>query len=178
MATANVTAEEFEKTVSAAWMRKDQAVLLDNLNSLFLKSPLLASASTERPCLVRILGYSRLVPLSATGFIVITGNAIAPAEDIVRRLLQVELDAKVEDPEQRPFEGDILAEIAADRLNLLAAALTVWRWGRQQSDLPLGKPLGSFGQWSPLGARSVTCSQTARTRSSASPPPSRGTRRA
>jgi len=32
---------------------------------------------------------------------------------------------------------------------LLAAALTIWRWGRQNaSDLKPGRPLGSFEQWS------------------------------
>jgi hypothetical protein len=34
-----------------------------------------------------------------------------------------------------------------NRVNLLAAVLTIWRWGRLCVDLPAGLPIGSFDQW-------------------------------
>ena len=59
-----------------------------------------------------------------------------------------ELDARCEDPEQRAFETGFLDEIQSYRPKLLAAALTIWRWGRQNAaDLKRGRPLGSFEQW-------------------------------
>jgi hypothetical protein len=35
----------------------------------------------------------------------------------------------------------------ARRPELLAAALTIWRWGRQQTDLKQGLPIASFETW-------------------------------
>lgn len=41
-----------------------------------------------------------------------------------------------------------LASIKGRRAELLAAALTIWRWGRQnQQSLKRGKPFGSFETW-------------------------------
>ena len=69
------------------------------------------------------------------------------AEDLARRFITVELDPRTEDPEARQFTTDIQAEVIARRMELLAAAVTIWRWGRVATDLKRGLPLGSFGQW-------------------------------
>ena len=52
----------------------------------------------------------------------------------------------MEDPEQRVFEGDIVAEAGRRRPELLAALLTIWRWGRLESHRR-GRALGSYEQW-------------------------------
>jgi hypothetical protein len=78
----------------------------------------------------------------------VTGNGVSVSEDLARRFVAVELDAGVEDPETRPFRGDLLNETMAARAELLAAALTIWRWGRMcGDDLPKGRSLGSFDLW-------------------------------
>jgi len=53
----------------------------------------------------------------------------------------------MEDPEERSFAGDIRAEVAERRPELLAALLTIWRWGRLTSDIRPGRTLGSFPTW-------------------------------
>jgi hypothetical protein len=53
----------------------------------------------------------------------------------------------MEDPEQRHFAVNILAEVTQRRSELLVALLTVWRWGRI-AELEVGKPLGSYEEWS------------------------------
>ena len=58
----------------------------------------------------------------------------------------VEFDPRTEDPEARPFKTDIRAEVR-DASELLAALLTIWRWGRIATDIKRGLPLGSFEQW-------------------------------
>ncbi len=99
--------------------------------------------------MVRPLGQSATVPLNPTAWVAITGNGVSLSEDLARRFLTVELDAGTEDPEARPFTGDFLADTFAARSGLLAAALTIWRWGRREgAALPRGKALGSFEQWS------------------------------
>ena len=146
--TAGANAEELEKRISAELMQGHSALFLDNLNNTAFRSDLLASAITERPSRVRVLGQSKMVMLNANAFVVLTGNGLSVSEDLARRFLAVDLDAHAEDPEARSFQGDIKSEILAERSELLAALLTIWRWGRQQIDLPAGKPLGSFEQWS------------------------------
>ncbi len=70
------------------------------------------------------------------------------AEDLVRRFMMVELDARTEDPEARRFTGDLLADINGRRAELLAAALTIWRWAQMNPrKLTRGAPFGGYTQW-------------------------------
>lgn len=145
--TGGASAEEVEKRIAAELMGGSSALFLDNLNNTNFKSDLLASAITERPARVRLLGKSQMVDLNASAFVVLTGNGLSVSEDLARRFLSIELDAGSESPEARKFTGDILAEVSGRRKELLAAALTIWRWGRQTPGLEAGLPLGSFEQW-------------------------------
>jgi len=146
--TAGADAEELEKRVASALMEAAPAVMLDNLNATALRSATLESALTERPSYARVMGGNRIVALNAIAFLCVTGNGLTLSSDTARRLVTVELDAGMEEPETRAFTGDLLAELMADRAALLCDALTVWRWGRQAGDsLPRGLALGSFGQW-------------------------------
>jgi predicted alpha/beta hydrolase len=129
-------------------MEAGPTLFLDNVNSIALKSDVLASAITERPAAVRPLGRSATVQLNPTAFVAVTGNGLLLSEDMARRSVTVELDAGIEDPETRDFRGNFLSETLAAREALLADALTIWRWGRQMGDaLPAGRSLGSFNDW-------------------------------
>ena len=89
-----------------------------------------------------------MVPLNSTAFIAITGNGLTVTEDLARRFILCELDARCEDPESRPFASGFLEDIERRRAELLAAVLTIWRWGRQNAArLTRGKPLGSYEMW-------------------------------
>ncbi|MDT8277702.1 hypothetical protein RQ734_16650 [Roseomonas mucosa] len=146
--TGGASQEEMEKRIAAELMEGAPVLFLDNLNGQAFRSDLLASAITERPARVRLLGKSQMLPLNATAFIVLTGNGLTVSEDLARRFLTVELDPRTEDPETRTFTGDLLAEITKRRAELLGDLLTIWRWGRQAgSGINPGKALGSFGQW-------------------------------
>jgi hypothetical protein len=88
------------------------------------------------------------VPLNSTAFIAITGNGLTVSGDLARRFLVCELDALCEDPEARSFEDGFLGQIESRRGELLAAALAIWRWGRQNpTEIKRGRPLGSFETW-------------------------------
>jgi hypothetical protein len=138
---------ELEKRLTASLVAADPVIFLDNVNSETLKSNLLAQMATENPCAIRPFGVNtKMVTVSTNAFIGITGNAIRAGEDLTRRLLFVNLDAGCEDPERRTFDGDFLGMIEKRRSELLAAALTIWRWGRRNR-VKAGLPLGSFEQW-------------------------------
>jgi hypothetical protein len=145
--TAGANAEELEKRISAELIEGSPALFLDNLNNTAFRSDLLASAITERPARVRVLGRSQMVPLNACAFVILTGNGLTVSEDLARRFVAVDLDARTEDPELRPFTTDIRVEVTQRRTELLAALLTIWRWGRIATNMKVGMPLGSFAQW-------------------------------
>jgi hypothetical protein len=145
--TSGATAEELEKRIAAELIEGSPALFLDNLNNTAFKSDLLASAITERPARVRPLGKSQMVPLNASALVILTGNGLTVSEDLARRFLMVEFDPRTEDPEARPFKTDIRAVVRERRTELLAALLTIWRWGRIASGIKTGRALGSFEQW-------------------------------
>jgi hypothetical protein len=146
--TAGADAAELEKRIAAELMQASPTLFLDNLNNTAFRSDLLASAITERPSRVRLLGRSQMIQLNATAFVVLTGNGLTISEDLARRFIAIDFDARMEDPESRLFTSDIKADVLTRRAELLASALTIWRWGRQAGDLPIGQPMGSFEIWS------------------------------
>jgi putative DNA primase/helicase len=146
--TAGGDRKELDKRLAAELIEAQPVVFLDNVNGVSLRSDTLASALTERPCRVRQLGQTRMLQMSSTAFIAVTGNGLTVTEDLARRFIHCELDARCEDPEMRSFPAGFLKEIEHNRAVLLGAVLTIWRWGRQRGrELARGKPLGSFETW-------------------------------
>jgi hypothetical protein len=138
--------QELDKRLAAELIEASPALFLDNANGITLRSDTLASIMTERPCRIRVLGSTRMVPLNSTAFVAVTGNGLHVSEDLARRFLTCELDAQCEDPESRAFEPGFLEYIEQHRMELLTAALIIWRWGRQNK-IKRGMPLGSFERW-------------------------------
>ncbi|MCF3935319.1 hypothetical protein L1787_18145 [Acuticoccus sp. M5D2P5] len=145
--SGGVNREELEKKIAAELMEAGPMLFLDNLNGRTFNSELLASVLTERPARVRILGRSQMVPLNSSAWVALTGNGLSLTEDLARRFLVIELDARTEDPEARPFRINIKAICHERREELLAAALTIWRWGRLSKHCSQGRPFGSFETW-------------------------------
>jgi hypothetical protein len=144
--TSSGNRQELRKRIESALIGSDPIVFLDNCNAEQLTCNVLAQVITENAVTTRFLGHSKMVPLNTNAFIALTGNAVGISEDLARRFLVVELDAKCENPEQRSFHEDFKTSIKARRTELLGAVLTIWRWDRQAS-LKRGMPLGSFEQW-------------------------------
>jgi hypothetical protein len=146
--TKGADRQELDKRLASDLIEAAPVLFLDNVNGSMLRSDTLASVLTERPARVRPLGRTGMVALNSTAFIALTGNGLNVSEDLARRFIVCELDARCEDPEQRRFEAGFLGTIEIRRSELLAAVLTIWRWGRQRAvDLQAGRPLGSFEQW-------------------------------
>jgi hypothetical protein len=137
--TGGATAEELEKRIAAELIAGGPVLFLDNLNNSAVKSDLLASVITERPTRVRVVGKSQMVPLNASAFVLLTGNGLMVSEDLARRFIAVDFDPRTEDPEARSFKTEIRAEISKRRRELLAALLTIWRWGRLDHGIKPGR---------------------------------------
>ena len=146
--TAGHDRQELEKRIAADLVQAAPALFLDNVNGAVVRSDTLATVITERPARVRVFGELRMVVLNSTAFIAITGNGLTVSEDLARRFIDCKLDAGCEDPESRPFGPGFLEKIEQQRIEVLSAALTIWRYGRQNhQDLKRGRPLGSFETW-------------------------------
>jgi hypothetical protein len=146
--TAGSERAELDKRLAGELVEASPVLFLDNVNGASLNSELLASVLTERPARVRVLGETRMVMLNSTAFVAVTGNGLSVSLDLARRFIVCDLDAQREDPEARPFPSGFLDQIDRQRAKLLAAAVTIWRWGRQSaSSLIKGKPLGSYEKW-------------------------------
>src|SRR5262245_30091828 len=146
--TAGHDASELEKRLTASLIEASPAVFLDNVNREGLRSNTLASVLTESPAKVREFGTTKNVPLNTKAWVGVTGNGLQVSEDLARRFIEWVLDAKIEDPEARPFKGNFLEDIASRRGDLLAACLTIWRWGRRREEiLSQGRPMGGFETW-------------------------------
>jgi putative DNA primase/helicase len=100
----------------------------------------------------RILRTSSGTRLSNRWTITANGNNLKVAEDVTRRVLFSEMNAKMERPVERVFDNDPLEMILRDRGRYIAAALTIVR-AYIEAGLPVRdlKPVGkSFGKWSEL----------------------------
>jgi hypothetical protein len=139
--TAGHDTEEMDKRLTAALVDARPAIFLDNYNGKDLKSDILASALTENPCEVRPMGQTAMVKLHTRTLIAMTGNDVRISEDMARRLIQTNYDAKCENPELRPFRPGFLNTVYKERATLLGHALTVWRFGRPAPRCPRGSRL-------------------------------------
>jgi hypothetical protein len=138
--------EELDKGLTDELLSGEQCILLDNLNNVTLRSRLLCVALGESDAKVRRLGAGMEAIKAA--FINVTGNGLKLAEDLVRRFITSDLDARCENPETRRFAGDFLTDITQQRAELLRAVLIIWRYGRQTKLKSKGAPpLGGFEQW-------------------------------
>jgi hypothetical protein len=140
--------QEFEKRVASHMIAAGPIIFIDNLNAASLRSDFLASLLTEPSIGTRLLGRSRMLRLTNRAFVALTGNGLTISEDLLRRFLPCELDARCEHADHRKFDPGFLANIEQRRAKLLGACLTIWRWGRQSAtDLLPGRPIGSYEEW-------------------------------
>jgi hypothetical protein len=63
------------------------------------------------------------------------------------RVLPIEMNVHVENPNTRKFRHGQLDYVRAHRPELIVAALTIWRWGRRSPLVKRGAEFGSYGQW-------------------------------
>jgi hypothetical protein len=140
---------EFEKRLASSLIKSEPMIALDNINSTNLQSNFLALVMTESPFQNRLLGGNKMPLITTSALVTVTGNGLTLSEDLLRRFIVSKLDAHCEDAFLREFKAGFLDEIKSRRLDLLAAGLTIWRWGRQNTDkLKVGMPLGSYEKWS------------------------------
>ncbi len=147
--------DEMRKRLTALLLAGPSVVLLDNLKG-HVDSSALATALTASSWRDRVLKESKIVELPIRCLWLATTNNATLSTELARRSIPIRLDAGVERPWLREFDGSVtfthpsgalLGWVAAERSRLIAALLTMVRaWlvrGR-----PMGTPtLGKFESW-------------------------------
>lgn len=149
--------EETRKKIATELLAAKQVVIFDNVERQ-LASPILAAFLTSTDWSDRILGGNTNVEAQNRILIMITGNNLAPVGDLVRRILTIRIDPKMEAQAvwRREFPLDPLDYVIRNRQSLVAAALTLL-----QGYIAAGKPkigsgsLASFEQWDGLVRQTV-----------------------
>lgn len=140
---------ELGKNITAKLMEGEGFIAIDNC-TYPISGDLLCSMLTSERVSPRILGFSKAPSISSASFVAVNGNNLKIAGDLVRRSLLCRMDAKVEQPENRPFEFDPVEVAIRNRPNLVVAALTILRAYHVAGRPNKLKPLGSFEAWSDL----------------------------
>jgi hypothetical protein len=143
---------EMRKQITSHAMTGTPIVLLDNVEGPFGNSALEA-ALTGSEWTDRILGGNRTFRGPLRMVWLATGNNPQPSKDMTRRTCRIRLEHPDERPEERTgfTHPDLTAWVMAERVRLLAAALTILRAfclaGKPRQEMPAW---GSFTAWSAL----------------------------
>jgi len=145
--------EETNKLVMAALRDGKTCLTFDNIVGKFGNEALdilLTSSSISG----RVLGLSETHTSVNRCMVLATGNNIFTQGDTNRRVLRCRIDARIERPYHRAFSFNAAQMIEANRLHLVAAALTVLR-GYLVSDQRRPGNLASFEDWDGLVRNTV-----------------------
>jgi hypothetical protein len=119
--------KELEKCINGALLAGDSLISIDNL-SYQLRSSLMCQAVTQGRASLRILGYTGQKKVTVGSMFVVNGNNLQLAGDLVNRLVEFTIDAKMEAPESRVFKHPDLKGWAREhRGELVSAGLTALR---------------------------------------------------
>ncbi len=146
------TDEEAHKTALAVLAEGDPVVLIDNIDRP-LQGDWLCTALTSEIFRGRLLGRSETVSVPTTTLWLATGNQLVIRGDLTFRSLLCRIDPKMERPDERSLDADVLRRTVHDnRPELVGACLTIMRAfiasGARPEDSV--KPWGRFERWSDM----------------------------
>lgn len=142
--------DEMSKTLTSVLANGQNIVFFDNINHS-VDSGELASAMTAPTYQARILGKSQTVEVAVRTTWVFTGNNVSLSSELVRRLIMIDLDAQVANPELRTGfrHKDIRGWAKENRGELVWACLTlIQNWIAKGMPVQKDTALASYENWS------------------------------
>ncbi len=144
---------EWRKLITSMLREGGQIVVIDNVEGS-LRSGRLCMVITQPIWKDRILGVNKVVKLPSRAVWAVTGNNLQVRGDLVRRVYEIRLDAKMERPWQRPasefLHPDLEGWAKANRHKLARALLILARaWFAAGCPKPkaVSSVLGGFEEW-------------------------------
>lgn len=145
--TAGRDDEEIRKRLFTVLRSGAKVLIWDNLVGAF-DSPAMASCMTSPTLTDRILGQSSSSTVPNKMLLILTGNNILLQGEMPRRVLVCRIDPATEQPFAREFNLDPYHFCAANRQQMIAAALTVIRAHLTHGcSVHISGKLASFEDW-------------------------------
>ena len=146
------TAEEASKAMLAALLQGPPVIAFDDMQTDWKPYAVMNRALTAESITERVLGVGRSATVSTRTLILGTGNNVSPVADMSRRVVTIRLDARIENPAMRSFNGRPVDELKANRGRFVSHVLTIIRaWieaGKPKADVP---DIASYdGLWNDL----------------------------
>lgn len=141
--------EELKKHIGSVFMDGDPILVIDNVDHP-IRSEFLCQVLTQSSVSVRVLGESRKLNLPTAATFCATGNSLRFVGDLTRRVVLINLDARMERPEERVFKTDASATAILRRVEYVTAGLTLLRAFVVQRGAKIVPALGGFEIWSDL----------------------------
>jgi hypothetical protein len=145
--------DEIRKRLLAILRSNRRIVVVDNAIRE-VESAALCAFLTNEVYGDRLLGESLDLRFPTRALFIFTGNNLALRGDLCRRVLTARIDPKMEQPWTRCFDLDPAQYCRENRLEMVAAALTILRAGIQKGP-GLPERTGSFEVWSDTVRRAV-----------------------
>lgn len=141
--------EEMQKTLSAALLEGARVIYFDNANAIY--APAIVSALTASTYSARILGASKMLQVPVEVQWVGTGNNTSLSGELYRRVIDIRIDAKVANPEERDAQTfripNLKMYVQENSDELVRAACTIIQWWVNKG-MPKGRGhRASFEQW-------------------------------
>ncbi len=144
------TSEEATKVMLSLLLKNPACVEFDDMDTDWLPHGVIKRMLTAEQISDRILGYSKTATVSTRTLFLGSGNNVGPIRDLLRRVVTIHLDPRVETPATLAYKGDPVVDVRADRGRYVMAVMTIiqaWR----EAGMPCAnvKNIATFdGQWS------------------------------
>lgn len=144
---------ETEKRLGGVLLSGDACINVDNVER-GLGGDIPCQVASQGILRIRALGTSSMTSVPTNTFLAATGNQIQIRGDLKRRVCMIRLDAHDERPERRKFSRNHLEYVAANRGELIRAALTIplAYLAAGTPDVQI-HPMGGFEVWDRLVRR-------------------------
>lgn len=147
--------EEIRKRLLAALLSGTRAIVWDNVTGSF-NSAAMAALLTGSGMTDRVLGQSETRRVPNRMLVTLTGNNLAFAGDLVRRVIVCRIDPKIKEPYTRTFGLDPLEHCLRHRTKMIGAACTLIRAKTVHRPRPVAPGrLASFENWDDLVRQTV-----------------------
>lgn len=146
--------EEVRKRLFSALRTGSRALIWDNVTGTF-DSAAMAAFITAPAMVDRVLGKSEAIRVPNRALLILTGNNLALAGDMPRRVLICRIDPQTSEPFARQFDLDPLAHCLDRRDEMVAAACTLIRARFTHQMTPASGRLASFEAWDGLVRQTV-----------------------
>ncbi len=124
------TSEEATKVVLSLLLKNPACVEFDDMDSDWLPHGVIKRMLTSEKVSDRILGVSKTATVSTRTLFLGSGNNVGPIRDMLRRVVTIHLDPRVETPATLTYSGNPVATVRAHRGRYVMAVMTIieaWR---------------------------------------------------